>query len=70
MELVINQGLGLTKTAKKLNLKLSTAKLILRKYKQTGKFHIRQLRPKSSPAEEAPSIQQESEADIKFEECL
>lgn len=44
VELVIRQGCGLAKTAKKLNLKLSTAKLILRKYKQTGKFHIRRVR--------------------------
>ena len=41
--MVINQGCGLTKTAKKLHLKLSTAKLILRKYKHTGKFHIPRL---------------------------
>lgn len=55
----MNQGQSLTKTAKKLNLKLSTAKLILRKYKQTGKFHIRKLRRHALPTEEAPQIQQE-----------
>jgi transposase len=36
IELVISQGESLTKTAKKLNIKLSTAKLILRKFRNTG----------------------------------
>jgi hypothetical protein len=30
--------------AKKLNIKLSTAKLILRKFKRTGQFHIRRTK--------------------------
>ena len=30
--------------AKKLNIKLSTAKLILRKFKRTGQYHIRRTR--------------------------
>lgn len=55
--MVINQGCGLTKTAKKLNLKLSTAKLILRKYKQTGKFHIR-LRKSSVENNVAPVVKE------------
>lgn len=56
--MVINQGCGLTKTAKKLNLKLSTAKLILRKYKQTGKFHIRRLRKSSVENNVAPVVKE------------
>jgi hypothetical protein len=66
---VINQGNGLTKTAKKLNLKLSTAKLILRKYKQTGKFHIRRLRQNSSPIEADEIIPHEEDAVLNCDEC-
>ena len=36
IDLVIGKGDSLTKTSKKLNIKLSTAKLILRKYRKTG----------------------------------
>jgi transposase len=36
IELVIERGESLTKVSKKLNIKLSTAKLILRKYRKTG----------------------------------
>lgn len=36
IEAVIGKGKSLTRTAKKLNIKLSTAKLILRKYRKTG----------------------------------
>lgn len=36
MEAVIGKGESLTRTSKKLNIKLSTAKLILRKYRKTG----------------------------------
>ena len=57
--MVINQGCGLTKTAKKLNLKLSIAKLILRKYKQTGKFHIRRIRTAPEEVAAAPAIKEE-----------
>ena len=41
IDLVLNQGLGLTKMSKKLNIKLSTAKLILRKFRRTGQLNIR-----------------------------
>jgi transposase len=38
--MVVERGESLTKTSKKLNIKLSTAKLILRKYRKTGEiFH-------------------------------
>jgi hypothetical protein len=56
--MVINQDCGLTKTAKKLNLKLSTAKLILRKYKQTGKFQIRRFRKSSVENIVAPLVKE------------
>jgi hypothetical protein len=65
---VLNQGKSLTKTAKKLNLKLSTAKLILRKYRRTGQFHIRKICQTSTPTEPAAISSQENEAVISMDE--
>lgn len=59
---MLNQGKGLSKTAKKLNLKLSTAKLILRKYKQTGKFHMRNLKENSTIVD--PNLNGMQEQDV------
>lgn len=65
---MLNQGKSLTKTAKKLNLKLSTAKLILRKYRRTGQFHIPKIRQTSPPTEPAAISPQENEAVISMDE--
>jgi transposase len=35
---VAENGLSITKSAQKFNIKLSTAKLIFKKYKETGEF--------------------------------
>jgi len=39
VELVVQNERSLTKTAKKIGIKLSTAKLILRRFKQTGTYY-------------------------------
>ena len=65
---MLRQGKGLTKTAKKLNLKLSTAKLILRKYKQTGQFHMRRLREDPIMSLQTPQEGQEPALAINFDQ--
>lgn len=65
---MLRQGKGLTKTAKKLNLKLSTAKLILRKYKQTGQFHMRRLRQDVIQPIQTPPEGQENALAHKFDQ--
>jgi transposase len=47
-------GDSLTKTAKKLKIKLSTAKLILKKYKKTGILMNKKLRNTKKKTEPAP----------------
>jgi len=39
VELVVQNERSLTKTAKKIGIKLSTAKLILRRFKKTGTYY-------------------------------
>jgi len=51
VEMIINEGFTLSKVSKKLKLKLTTARLILKKYKQTGAFPMRNFRKKSSKNE-------------------
>ena len=41
---MIDQGFSLTKVAKKLKIKLSTAKLIVKKFKKTGILFNKRLR--------------------------
>jgi len=41
---VVHDSQSLTKISRKLNIKLSTAKLILRKYKQTGVILDKKMR--------------------------
>lgn len=51
IDLVIGKGDSLTKTSKKLNIKLSTAKLILRKYRKTGVLFNKNMAVKAKKIE-------------------
>lgn len=39
MESIQGKGVSISKAAKRFNIKLSTAKLIWKRYKETGKFY-------------------------------
>jgi transposase len=41
VELALDEGEPLSKIAKKLKIKLTTARLIIAKYKRTGEFPMR-----------------------------
>jgi transposase len=51
IDLVIGKSDSLTKTSKKLNIKLSTAKLILRKYRKTGVLFNKNMNAKAIKTE-------------------
>jgi transposase len=60
--LIVNEGLTLSKVSKKLKLKLTTARLILKKYKETGAFPMRNFKKKmvkSEKTDESLQIKQE-----------
>jgi transposase len=44
VELVEEQGQALSKVVKKLKIKLTTARLIITKYRQTGEFPMRDFK--------------------------
>jgi hypothetical protein len=44
VRLVLEEGLSLAHSIKKLKLKLTTARLILHKYKETGAFPMRKFK--------------------------
>lgn len=44
VKLVHNQGESISSTIKKLKIKLTTARLILQKYKETGTFPMRKFK--------------------------
>lgn len=54
--MVQGEGLIISKAAKKLKLKLTTARLILKKYKLTGEFPMRNFKnkPLENQQQEAP----------------
>jgi len=54
--MTIDEGVSLSKVAKKLKLKLTTARLILKKYKQTGAFPMRNFRKKPNKIEKTDQI--------------
>lgn len=47
IDLIVGKGESLTKTSKKLSIKLSTAKLILRKYRKTGELFNKNMSAKA-----------------------
>lgn len=49
--MIVNEGLSLSKVSKKLKLKLTTARLILKKYKESGDFPMRNFKKKASKGE-------------------
>jgi hypothetical protein len=55
--MVIEQGESLIKTTRKLNINLSTARLILKLYRETGNFHMKNFRhpPKETHAQILPA---------------
>ncbi len=60
--MIMNDGFSLSKVAKKLKLKLTTARLILKKYKETGDFPMRNFKkklPKCEKAEVSVQIKEE-----------
>jgi transposase len=42
--MVSEEGYSIAKAIKKLNIKLTTARLILQRYKETGKFPMRKFK--------------------------
>lgn len=42
--MVINEGESLIKTTKKLNINLSTARLIIKLYKSSGEFYMKNFK--------------------------
>ena len=47
--MVNEQGISLSKASKKLKIKLTTARLILKKYNETGAYPMRNFKSKVSP---------------------
>ena len=43
IELVENDGIGVTKAAKQLRIKTPTAKVILRNYRNKGRIYIKKI---------------------------
>jgi len=59
--MIMNEGFSLSKVSKKLKLKLTTARLILKKYKETGAFPMRNFKKKmvkSEKTDESLSIKE------------
>ena len=54
--MIINEGLSLSKVSKKLKLKLTTARLILKKYKETGSFPMRNFKKKAEKIEKRDEL--------------
>jgi transposase len=58
--MVLQQGLSIAKAGKRLNLRPSTAKLIVKKFRDTGAFSMRNLRqPSPSTVSEVEGSEQE-----------
>lgn len=71
--MVINEGASLSKVVKKLKLKLTTARLILQKYRETGGFPRRAFKTthrcdRHLLQSEAESFSKDKQADVKVEE--
>ena len=49
--MIMNEGFSLSNVSKKLKLKLTTARLILKKYKETGTFPMRNFKKKITKSE-------------------
>jgi len=54
--MIINEGLSLSKVSKKLKLKLTTARLILKKYMETGNFPMRNFKKKGEKNEKKDEL--------------
>jgi hypothetical protein len=66
VDLVINKGLSIAKAARRLFIKSSTAKLIVKRFRLTGTYHIISppvvIQPTLPPPPELPQIQTYPEA--------
>lgn len=62
--MVNNEGYSIARAIKKLNIKLTTARLILQKYKETGTFPMRKFKKVGKMLLDL----EESEDSIKLEE--
>lgn len=58
IQMVNEEGIPISKASKKLKIKLTTARLILKKYNETGEFPMRNFRKKTKPTVE-PLIKKE-----------
>jgi transposase len=50
----MDEAIPISKMAKKLRIKISTARLIIRKYKESGKFYAKNFRIKTSKVKTRP----------------
>jgi hypothetical protein len=54
--MVLEEGLVLSKVARKLKLKVTTARLIIQQYKATGEYHMRVFRKKTRQVKKVPKL--------------